>query len=118
MLKQDFDEFRSRAIQEKKAIEKHFSRVIETIKTDFPEVIEDKSNEESKGDDDNDSSDDDPGDAIGGKLVVADGEQWTCYTCLTDNGKDQNTCISCAAPKVIDLDDLVKHTQKKKKKSE
>lgn len=87
--------------------------MLDEIKSDFVEIKESY----KKNGDVVDSSDDEGLKAPNtGIIKAAEGENWTCYICITDNTKENATCRVCVAPKVIDLDWLVKETAKNSKK--
>lgn len=88
-LKEEFFKFKTDAGQIRSAVETHFTKVLASIKNDFPEV------KDEEGKEDADSSDDEGGPSTDAKV------EWTCYICTTRNQPNQDACPVCSAPRHI-----------------
>jgi rubrerythrin len=88
-LKEEFYKFKAKAGQTRNAVETHFTKILASIKNDFPEV------KDEEGKEDEDSSDDEGGPSKDANV------EWTCYICTTRNGATTNTCPACNAPRNI-----------------
>ena len=88
-LKEQFFKFKTDAAQIRNAVETHFTKVLSSIKNDFPEV------KDEEGKEDLDSSD-----MEGGPSTNAEVE-WTCYICQVHNPAINNKCSTCQAPRNV-----------------